>query len=41
MKEPRIPQRIARKYSRFAEFLGGERMKRYFQFVLYAAVKPD
>ncbi|ABJ75277.1 class I SAM-dependent methyltransferase [Leptospira borgpetersenii] len=39
-KEPYIPQRIARKYSRFAEFLGGERMKRYFQFVLYAAVKP-
>ncbi|EMJ91703.1 class I SAM-dependent methyltransferase [Leptospira alstonii] len=35
-----LPPRIARKYSRFAEFLGGERMKRYFQFVLYAAVKP-
>ncbi|AXR66977.1 class I SAM-dependent methyltransferase [Leptospira mayottensis] len=39
-KDPYIPQRIARKYSRFAEFLGGEKMKRYFQFVLYAAVKP-
>ncbi|MDO6395255.1 class I SAM-dependent methyltransferase [Leptospira santarosai] len=39
-KESHIPKRIARKYSRFAEFLGGERMKRYFQFVLYAAVKP-
>ncbi|WP_061247337.1 class I SAM-dependent methyltransferase [Leptospira noguchii] len=40
-KEPSIPREISRKYFRFAEFLGGERMKKYFQFVLYSAVKPS
>ncbi|TGM60248.1 class I SAM-dependent methyltransferase [Leptospira adleri] len=35
-----IPKRIAAKYARFGNFLGGERMKRYFQFVLYSAEKP-
>ncbi|AAS71525.1 methyltransferase domain-containing protein [Leptospira interrogans] len=40
-KESSIPKEISRKYSYFAEFLGGERMKKYFQFVLYSAVKPD
>lgn len=39
-KDPKIPKRIARKYGAFADFLGGKRMSRYFQFVLYAAFKP-
>lgn len=39
-KDAKIPKKIARKYAAFADFLGGPRMSRYFQFVLYAAVKP-
>ncbi|MBM9576325.1 class I SAM-dependent methyltransferase [Leptospira sp. 201903070] len=35
-----IPEKIAAKYGSFGKFLGGERMKRYFQFVLYSAEKP-
>ncbi|MBM9501535.1 class I SAM-dependent methyltransferase [Leptospira sp. 201903071] len=35
-----IPEKIAAKYASFGKFLGGERMKRYFQFVLYSAQKP-
>ncbi|TGK36431.1 class I SAM-dependent methyltransferase [Leptospira gomenensis] len=31
------PPHIAQRYRRFGEFLGGERMKRYFRFVLYSA----
>lgn len=34
-----IPEKIAKKYESFGKFLGGERMKRYFQFVLYSAEK--
>ncbi|RHX95351.1 SAM-dependent methyltransferase [Leptospira yasudae] len=35
-----IPERIANNYARFADFLGSERMRRYFRFVLYSAQKP-
>ncbi|AOP32938.1 SAM-dependent methyltransferase [Leptospira tipperaryensis] len=35
-----IPERIAAKYASFGKFLGGERMEKYFQFVLYSAEKP-
>ncbi|XDD50738.1 class I SAM-dependent methyltransferase [Leptospira sp. WS92.C1] len=35
-----IPQKIANKYRRFGEFLGGEKIRNYFRFVLYSAQKP-